>query len=46
MNKIAKAVAKAAQLPPEVKKVLLLKIRKDADAAITLTQNQRKHHAP
>jgi len=38
VNKIEKAVTKVAQLPPEAIKALLLKIRKGADAAITLPQ--------
>lgn len=38
MNKIEKLVAKAAALPDEAKKKLLLKIRKGADATVTLPQ--------
>jgi len=38
MNKIEKLVAKAAALPDEAKKLLLLKVRKGTDATITLAQ--------
>ena len=38
MNKIAKAVAKAAGITPEARKAILLKVRKGADAAVTLAQ--------